>query len=331
MNVIHRSLFSSGTLASARYASSAQPFVGLGCKLRLVSTLFAPTCAPSRSTIAHTMAHPLSLAGTCRLTIDNSRTRISSILQFVSNKVRNATHRSRVSRTPPGSRQSLQRGPGRPQGGGGWQNFRERLDALPTGVILWGVLGINGAVFAAWQYTYLKARSTGDMSALVWMHQNFSTGLANLSNGRIWTLLTATFSHQKLDHFLVNAFSYYFMAPTVIQILGNARFLGLYLRGGIICSAASVLWHTYIKRNPNQSSVGASGAIYSVLAFFACVMPKASIYIFSIVPMPAWAFVTGIFLWDTSSAILDKRVGTDTAGHVGGLLAGILYFLRLRA
>lgn len=157
MNVIHRSLFSSGTLASARYASSAQPFVGLGCKLRLVSTLFAPTCAPSRSTIAHTMAHPLSLAGTCRLTIDNSRTRISSILQFVSNKVRNATHRSRVSRTPPGSRQSLQRGPGRPQGGGGWQNFRERLDALPTGVILWGVLGINGAVFAAWQYTYLKA------------------------------------------------------------------------------------------------------------------------------------------------------------------------------
>lgn len=48
------------------------------------------------------------------------------------------------------------------------------------------------------------------------------------------------------------------------------------------------------------------GAIYSVLAFFACVMPKASIYIFGIVPMPAWAFVTGIFLWDTSSAILDK-------------------------
>ncbi|KAF9821437.1 hypothetical protein IEO21_00683 [Rhodonia placenta] len=199
---------------------------------------------------------------------------------------------ARVSRTPPGSRQSLQRGPGRPQGGGGWQNFRERLDALPTGVILWGVLGINGAVFAAWQYTYLKA---------------------------------------KLDHFLVNAFSYYFMAPTVIQILGNARFLGLYLRGGVICSAASVLWHTYIKGNPNQSSVGASGAIYSVVAFFACVMPRASIYIFGIVPMPAWAFVTGIFLWDTSSAILDKRVGTDTAGHVGGLLAGILYFLRLRA
>lgn len=79
-------------------------------------------------------------------------------------------------------------------------------------------------------------------------------------------------------------------------------------------------------------------------------MPNAKFYLFAVVPVPAWAFVTGIFLCDGYSALHDQvcnvllaakksavlmsfmlqREGTDTAGHVGGLLAGVAYYLRLR-
>ncbi len=77
--------------------------------------------------------------------------------------------------------------------------------------------------------------------------------------------------------------------------------------------------------------------------------PRATFLLFGIVPMPAWAFVGGVFLFDSysamsemvrnlSTALLNSRLihrylqrkGTDTAGHVGGLLAGIGYYL-LRA
>ena len=47
------------------------------------------------------------------------------------------------------------------------------------------------------------------------------------------------------------------------------------------------------------SSHGASGAIYSVISFLACVAPTTSFLLFGIVPMPAWLFVSGIFVYDS--------------------------------
>lgn len=44
--------------------------------------------------------------------------------------------------------------------------------------------------------------------------------------------------------------------------------------------------------------MGASGAIYSVMSFFACVSPQTKFYIFFVLPLPAWAAVGGVFLWD---------------------------------
>lgn len=87
-------------------------------------------------------------------------------------------------------------------------------------------------------------------------------------------------------------------------------------------------------------------AIYSVVSFLACVAPRMTFQLYGIIPIPAWLAVTGIFAYDTYSAINDKvnivpnqfrllsmltsslqQKGTDTAGHVAGMLAGIGYFL----
>jgi len=55
---------------------------------------------------------------------------------------------------------------------------------------------------------------------------------------------------------LMNMLSLYFLAPAVIAVTGNLAFLGLYLGGGILASACSLLFHRYGERryNLNYSS-----------------------------------------------------------------------------
>ena len=143
-----------------------------------------------------------------------------------------------------------------------------------------------------------------------------------------YTLLTSCFSHEDTTHILFNGFTFYFMAPLVISILGNVGFLTLYLggasvhvyssseitnaadsSGGIVSSVAGIAWRNYKQGKQSGGSHGASGAIYSVVSFFACVAPTASFYMFGVLPLPAWAVVTGIFLWDGYSA-MNEHVST---------------------
>lgn len=46
-----------------------------------------------------------------------------------------------------------------------------------------------------------------------------------------------------------------------------------------------------------------TGAIYSIVTFYACAAPRTTFLLFAIVPVPAWLCVSGLFLWDTYSSI----------------------------
>ncbi|TFK56067.1 rhomboid-domain-containing protein [Heliocybe sulcata] len=242
----------------------------------------------------------------------------SKILQFVKTDVWGATHRSGYGRVPPPPRRrSL------------FSAARDFIDSLPSGLFTWGILALNGVVLLAWAYANDLARYQRDHVWLKWMYDNFLVSMHNVKEGRIWTVLTCCFSHQEPMHFTINAFTYYFMAPVVIAIVGNASFLALYLGGGIMSSCLSLLFGQQI-RHKDVPSHGASGAIYAVLSFFACVAPTAQLAIFGIVPCPAWVVVGGLFLYDGWLSIQGGSVRTDNAGHVGGMLAGVGYYVLKR-
>ncbi|OSC99199.1 rhomboid-domain-containing protein [Trametes coccinea BRFM310] len=251
--------------------------------------------------------------------------REQSVWQFIASRLSKATHRSGIAR-------GSSRGSGGYGGGpeGPWQRFRARINAIPSPYIFWGIVGLNGLVFAFWKLAWIKYQSTGDGSSYVWMMQNFIASSANLKAGRWWTLVTCCFSHEDVMHILFNGMTYYFMAPAVLSILGNVGFLGLYLGSGIASSLAGIAWRDYTQRGQASGAHGASGAIYSVVSFFACVAPTTTFLLFGIVPVPAWAFVTGIFLYDGYSAVNQTRAGTDTAGHIGGLLSGVAFYIAKR-
>lgn len=48
-----------------------------------------------------------------------------------------------------------------------------------------------------------------------------------------------------------------------------------------------------------------TGAVYAVISFLAVIAPKAQFAIFGVIPVPAWAFVTGIFFYDSYQSLQD--------------------------
>ncbi|KZT33732.1 rhomboid-domain-containing protein [Sistotremastrum suecicum HHB10207 ss-3] len=219
-------------------------------------------------------------------------------------------------------RTTYPRGPLGPQSA--FERLHRAFNRISPNVIVFGILGLNLGVFVLWS-TAKAAASEGDRSLLQWMSENFLLHPTNLRQGRFWVLLTSSFSHEGVGHILINAFTFFFLGPPTIGILGNSAFLALYLGGGLFSASASAIWHR-MKGHWNYASHGASGAIYSVMSFFAFVAPNATFLLFGIVPVPAWAMVAGVFAYDTYGAYTEKKSGTDEAAHIGGLVAGALYY-----
>ncbi|CAK5275751.1 unnamed protein product [Mycena citricolor] len=155
------------------------------------------------------------------------------------------------------------------------------------------------------------------------MRKHFYANWHNISSGRIWTLFTSMFTHNDSDvtHILFNGFTFYFMAPLVLQILGSRRFLFLYLGGGALSELFSIAYDQ-ITTGRDRYSVGASGAIYSILSFLAFTEPRMTLLIYGIVPVPIWLTVTGLFSYETYLTAWDKAGTSNSSGHVGGILSG---------
>ncbi|KAJ8595375.1 rhomboid-domain-containing protein [Rhizopogon salebrosus TDB-379] len=272
-------------------------------QLKSLSTVASLIHAPA-TTVASTVNSPQAPLPSASL---------FSILQFARTQLRNATHRD-VLRS---GRSSFRRPPRRPN----W------LDSINGNVIFISIIAINAGVFLLWQGAKSTYQTTHDPTLLLFLYNNFLVSWRNISSGRVWTLITSCFSHEDLSHALFNGMSFYFMAPGVIQVLGNARFLSLYFFGGIASSVASLVWNRFYKRQDGYSSHGASGAILATIAFYACAFPRTTFLIFFVVPCPAWAFLPGILAFDVYRSVKDSRTTTDTAGHVGGMLSGVGFFL----
>jgi len=247
------------------------------------------------------------------------RSRASPVQKFHTNHFLGATHRSAPRRPhrdwkPPGPLQRLSR----------------RFNAIPSSYIVFGILGINGVVFTAWTYVLLFKDSpyTGRPPPSArwlarWLQDNFINSHENLRKGRFWTLITSTFSHAQPGHALLNGLTFWFLAPTALAVLGNAQFLVLYLGSGAFSSLSSLVWN----KERNYHSHGASGAIYALASFFAFAAPRARFLLFFVVPMPAWACIGAIACFDVYNAFTRRFSTLDSAGHVGGLTAGALYWI----
>lgn len=142
---------------------------------------------------------------------------------------------------------------------------------------------------------------------------------------QLWRLISYQFLHAGVGHLVFNMIVLYFMGPFVERAWGSRAFLKFYL----ICGATGGLVYTGCVMAgllPAGFMVGASGAIYGVMAAVAYMFPRLRVMLWGIVPMTmAWLVVLMIIISFVTMAT-GHNIGGELA-HLSGLGAGFVYVL----
>ena len=153
-----------------------------------------------------------------------------------------------------------------------------------------------------------------------------------------YQLLTHMFLHGSETHLLFNMFGLWMFGRVIEQVLGKKRFFILYLSCGIGAAIISQLVDDYIFQQVYYGAmVGASGAIYGLLAAFAIMFPNFKIMlIFLPVPIAAKFFVPVLLLIDLTAGFIGFSIfGQNIAhfAHIGGAIIGffMIFYFRRRA
>eukprot|EP00095_Tigriopus_kingsejongensis_P007434 snap_masked-scaffold443_size169656-processed-gene-0.9 protein:Tk07434 transcript:snap_masked-scaffold443_size169656-processed-gene-0.9-mRNA-1 annotation:"presenilin rhomboid-like preproprotein" len=186
-----------------------------------------------------------------------------------------------------------------------WWNNLSKAD-----MVFAGICAANVAVFLAWRVPMLQP----------FMLKYFTSNPA--SSVVCLPMILSVFSHSSFFHLAANMYVLNgFMKPGV-QILGLEQFLAVYMSAGVVSSLASMAYKVSTGRI--GYSLGASGAICTVLGIFGTMFPDARM---QIVFIPAFTFsasmaIKGLMAVDTAGIIMNWRF-FDHAAHLGGVVFGI--------
>lgn len=136
-----------------------------------------------------------------------------------------------------------------------------------------------------------------------------------------WTIVTNMFVHAGIWHILGNMIMLYFFGSYLLGLLGQVKFLIVYFAGGLL---GNLLF--FFLAPDYATAVGASGALYAIMAAMAVMRPKLKVLLWFLVPIDLWIVALfGVLL------IASQMTSTTIAweGHLGGLVVGLvagLYF-----
>lgn len=139
-----------------------------------------------------------------------------------------------------------------------------------------------------------------------------------------WQFVTYMFTHGSISHLLFNMLSLYIFGTAVERRVGSKEFLLYYMLTGTLCGFAS--YGVYYLANTNVVLMGASGAIYALLMLFSVLYPRAVIYVFGIIPVPAPVLIILYFVIELFSGMMSFD-GVAHMTHLFGLVFGLLYIL----
>lgn len=129
-----------------------------------------------------------------------------------------------------------------------------------------------------------------------------------VDGGAYWQLITSAFTHVELWHIAGNMLALYFLGPQLELAIGRARFLALYF-GSALAGSALVYWFA----EPNQGTLGASGAIFGLFGAILLLALKVGGNVRSVLTLLA-----------VNGAITFIVPGISWQGHVGGFVGGTL-------
>jgi rhomboid-like protein len=179
------------------------------------------------------------------------------------------------------------------------------------------VVAANVAVFCAW-----KAAPRARLLSRYFLQRP--------SESRALPLLLSTFSHKTPVHLGFNMMAFWSFSAPAAAAIGGANTLALYLSAGVASSFFStIVRHTLpaLRQSTMVPSLGASGAVWSLIAFVGCQYPEAkmSVLFLPMCAFPAYQMVLGLAAVDVVGVALGWRF-LDHAAHLGGLACGAGFY-----
>jgi len=140
------------------------------------------------------------------------------------------------------------------------------------------------------------------------------------------TLVTSMFLHVDILHLGMNMLFLLIAGDGCERAMGSSRFLGFYLTCGVL----SGLFHVYMNQTSSVPTIGASGAVFGVLAAFAILFPfRWLITLFGLIPVPIPAIIFALLMVLVETAYVASGGVPNVAhtAHIGGFLAGVFLTL----
>lgn len=146
-----------------------------------------------------------------------------------------------------------------------------------------------------------------------------------LLHGCVWQVVTYMFLHANFMHILFNMLALWFMGPETERRMGSGHFLAMYLLSGVL---GGLGWAWLTGWNNPAACVGASGAVYGVLAAFATLYPHRQLTVFLVIfpiTAEAWKIVLGLALVQYLLVTSGSNSNIAYTAHLAGAFAGFLY------
>jgi len=156
----------------------------------------------------------------------------------------------------------------------------------------------------------------------------FSVSTVTLAQSlQLWRIISYQFLHASIGHIFGNMLILFFFGPMLEQLWGSKRFLQFYL----VCGAMGGIFYPILVffniLGPGYL-IGASGAIFGMLAAGGILFPRMRVFIMGIFPIPL-GVLAGILALISILTLLDVQ-GLNRGGeaaHIAGMAAGAVYVL----
>lgn len=193
------------------------------------------------------------------------------------------------------------------------------------------LIGINVAIF----FIGFMANSFPSFTNLIPALLGLSfTGVVQFK--LVYQFFTYMFVHDlnSIFHIFFNMFTLYMIGRPLEQRLGSKEFLLYYLLcgtfagifhfliGGIVFAATGSFEAPYV----SSPLIGASGAVFAVIFAYGILFSESTLYFFGVLPVKARKAILIFGGIELLSLFSMNVTHISNITHIGGLIAGILYF-----
>ncbi|KAL8414152.1 hypothetical protein RB594_005394 [Gaeumannomyces avenae] len=187
-------------------------------------------------------------------------------------------------------------------------------DVPPAAATVGALVLLNLAVYGAWRVPMLWR----------FMNRHF---ILTSATPKPHAALLVTASHQSLKHLLLNMLFLWPFGTRLHDDVGRGPFLAVYVGCGLLGFAGS-LTALVLRSNLAASTMGASGAVYGIMAAYFTIHRFEGFKVFGLPPDPYdGAQGLGFLALLAANVLMQFRrnVMLDVWSHLAGLLGGVLY------